>query len=353
MLAGLGFGVLGVTVVILSLLVVVVQWAHTTFSPRLTLFSNAPLVWRTFAFAIGLAAYCLTAVLATGTAATVTLAVPVVTGILVLALLALLRTLQLRAFSSLQLAPVLHSVTGRGRGVLDSLHARRCAGTDHPAGQTGPPAATVTWPHPVAVLQQVDTERLLAAAHRADAVVVLRAVPGDTLPYGGTVAQVHGARLDAAQVLAALVTGTERTFDQDPVLAFRLLADIVLRALSPAVNDPATAVQGLDCLEDLLRAPAAVSAGPLSIPDRDGTVRIVVQLPGWEDFLRTGVDDVIAAAGNAPMVLIRLRTLLLRLDTQGDSDRHGLLGRRLAWVEHQLTDRYPMLWDELDRPTPD
>ncbi|WP_425559955.1 DUF2254 family protein [Kitasatospora paranensis] len=259
----------------------------------------------------------------------------------------------------LQLAPVLHSVTERGRGLLDSLHARRSAGADRltappgPPGASGPPPTTVSWPHPVAVLQQVDTERLLAAARRADAVVVLRAVPGDTLPYGATVAQVHGARLDAAQVLAALVTGTDRTFDQDPLLAFRLLADIVLRALSPAVNDPATAVQGLDCLEDLLRAPAALSAGPLGIPDRDGTVRIVVQLPAWEDFLRTGVDDVIAAAGNAPMVLIRLRTMLLGLHGQGEPDRHGLVGRRLAWVERRLTDRYPVLWDELDRPAAD
>jgi Predicted membrane protein (DUF2254) len=51
-------------------------------------------------------------------------------------------------------------------------------------------------------------------------------------------------------------TGPERTFGQDPLFAFRLLADIGLRALSPAVNDPATAVQVLDTIQSLL-APLA------------------------------------------------------------------------------------------------
>jgi hypothetical protein len=53
-------------------------------------------------------------------------------------------------------------------------------------------------------------------------------------------------------VLRGLVTGQERTFHQDPLFAFRLLADIGLRALSPAVNDPATAVQVLDTMQSIL-----------------------------------------------------------------------------------------------------
>jgi hypothetical protein len=56
-----------------------------------------------------------------------------------------------------------------------------------------------------------------------------------------------------AAVLAALVTGQERSFHQDPLFAFRLLADIGLRALSPAINDPATAVRVLSTVESLLQ----------------------------------------------------------------------------------------------------
>jgi uncharacterized membrane protein len=56
-----------------------------------------------------------------------------------------------------------------------------------------------------------------------------------------------------AAVLGGLVTGQERTFHQDLLFAFRLLVDIGMRALSSAVNDPATAVQALDTIEGLLR----------------------------------------------------------------------------------------------------
>ncbi len=53
MLVALGLGLLGVVAVIFSLLFLVVQWAATTFTPRLLLFRDDPIVWRTFAFAIG------------------------------------------------------------------------------------------------------------------------------------------------------------------------------------------------------------------------------------------------------------------------------------------------------------
>lgn len=346
MLVSLGFGVLGAIAVIFSLLILVVQWAHTTFSPRLTLFREAPIVWRSFGFAVGLALFCGTAALAIGSRTHVSVAVPVLTGLLLLTLLGLLRRLQLSAFTSVQLAPVLQSVNDRGRGILESLYAK--SGDPVTSDPLPPLSSTVTWPQPLAVLQEVDAEQLLTTARAANAVIVLRAVPGTALPHGAPVADVHGAQLPAAAVLDGLVTGSERTFEQDPLLAFRLLSDIALRALSKAINDPATAVQALDHLEDLLTGPVAAHSGrPLHLTDLDGAVRVVVELPDWEDFLRTGLDDVIAAAGNAPMVLTRLRTLLQRLLSQSPPHRRELLTLRLAWVEEGLASGFPALWREV------
>ncbi|MET7482909.1 DUF2254 family protein [Streptomyces sp. NPDC005538] len=340
MLLAVALGVLGTTTVIFSLLFLVVQSAATTFTPRLTLFRDAPIVWRTFACAIGLAVFCGTAALAVGGRSEVSAAVPVLTGLLLLTLLALLRNLQLRAFAAIQLAPVLNSVTERGRTVLDTLYRGPAGPTAAPLSA---PRSTVTWPKAPAVLQQVDVDRLLAAARAADTLVALRATPGATLQHGTPVADVHGGELPASAVLGGLVTGDERTFDQDPMLAFRLLADIALRALSPAVNDPATTVQALDGIEDLLGRPAAARAGPRQVADRTGVVRVVIPLPGWEDFLRTGLDDVIAAAVTAPMVLLRLRALLARLRDGDHAPSDPLLTRRLSWVEEELADRFPRL----------
>ena len=103
-------------------------------------------------------------------------------------------------------------------------------------------------------------------------------------------------------VLRGLVTGPERTFDQDPLLAFRLLADIGMRALSSAINDPATAEQVLDTMESLLRALVARDLDVADVADDAGTVRVVLALPSWDDYLGIGLDDLIESADQSPMV---------------------------------------------------
>ncbi|MFJ8667625.1 DUF2254 family protein [Streptomyces sp. NPDC093600] len=348
MLLGLGFGVLGVSGIIFSLLFLVVQWAHTTFTPRLTLFRQEPVVWRTFAFALALAVFCITAALTIGTRPSVSVSVPVLAGILLLILLTLLRSLQMHAFASIQIAPVLHEVTARGRAILEPLRPQEPESGPSPTKATVLPPLTsaVTWPASMTVLQQVDGERLLEAAQEANAVVVLHTIPGTTVHRGTRVADVHGGQLAPPAVLDALVTGVERTFEQDPLLAFQLLADIALRALSPAVNDPASAVHALDCLQDLLSAPGPgrETAGWLRITDPEGVVRVLMRLPDGEAFLRTSLDDIIAAA-NSPAVLLRLRGVLQYLRA-GHTFRDEALTRRLAWVESELAERFPVVWSE-------
>ncbi|WP_037675375.1 DUF2254 family protein, partial [Streptomyces afghaniensis] len=69
--------------------------------------------------------------------------------------------------------------------------------------------------------------------------------------------------------------GVERTYHQDLGFGLRQLSDIALRALSPAINDPTTAVQALDRIVQFL---AALSRRPLDAActgDRGGAVRLV------------------------------------------------------------------------------
>lgn len=176
--------------------------------------------------------------------------------------------------------------------------------------------------------------------------IVLQAGMGDTLQQGAPVADLHSGEVADAAVLGGLVTGQERTFGQDPLFAFRLLADIGMRALSPAVNDPATAVQVLDTIESLLQALVSRDLDVADVADSDGTVRVVLELPSWDDYLRTALDDLIESASRSPMVLLRARTLLITLLKAAPPARQPSITRRLHRAEELGAGNFPVIWHD-------
>ena len=317
----LGLGVVGVVSIVFALLFGVVQWAATTFSPRLNLFREDPLVWRTFAFAVGVFVYSVTAGLVSGSAGRTSVAVPITAVLAVLVAFGMIRALQTRAFLSLQLAYVLVALTSRGRAVIADVYPPRVTdtmGRRAPAPAQRPMRRTITWASSPGVVQQLELRDLLDTAARADAVVVFRVGVGDTVHQGAPLADLYGGDVPDREITSAVVRGTERSFDQDPMLALRLLADIGLRALSPAVNDPATAVDAIDATEGVLRSLATRELDVADVADDAGHTRVRLLLPTWEDYLRIAVEDLLPAAAPFKMVLQRLRRLLAGLlDTPG------------------------------------
>ncbi|MCX5390550.1 DUF2254 family protein [Streptomyces sp. NBC_00094] len=341
----IGFGVISLITIIYSLLFLVVQWAATTFTPRLGLFRDDPIVWRTFAFAVGVFVFCATAGLTIGNREQVSVAVPVFAVLLTLCSLAFMRALQARAFSSIQLGPVLEAISAHAHHVFDVLYAKPYDGPAHPDDLPSGTGRAVLWPHAGAVLQQIDVPSLVEAAAAHGSVVVLLQRPGGQLVRNRPVAHVHGGDLPDDIALSTLLPGVERTFDQDPELAFRLLADIALRALSAAVNDPATAVQALDHLEDALLRLATQDLDVGQVSGTGGVVRVVVPVPGWEQYARGALDDVVVAAQGSPMALLRVHRLIRRVLEACPVDRRPILESRLAWVEESVSERYPRVWE--------
>src|SRR3984885_344573 len=341
-LTTIGFGTLGLVSVIFSLLFLVVQWAFGSLSPRLNLFRDDPVVWRTFGVAVGVFVFSVTAALVIANDQQVSVIVPAAEVAAVLLAVALMRVLQVRAFTSIQLAPTLAAIAAEGRGILDDLYRRPCT--------PGPPAATVlpplhravAWPHGQATLQQVHLPRLLQAA--GSAVIVLQAGIGDTLQQGAPVADLHGGEVTDEAVLDGLLTGQERTFHQDPMFAFRLLADIGLRALSPAVNDPATAAQVLDTIESLLGPLVSRDLDLGEVRDSSGAVRVVLSFPTWDDYLRTALDDLIESSARSPMVLLRVRALLTSLLSAAPPQRRSSIAWRLEHAEGLAAGNFPLIW---------
>jgi uncharacterized membrane protein len=152
------------------------------------------------------------------------------------------------------------------------------------------------------------------------------------------VAVVHGPagrELDAT-VLRAIRTGVERTFEQDPGLAFRVLVDIALRALSPAVNDPTTAVQVIDCEETLLRMLLDRDLDAGDIADAEGTTRVLLDLPDWKTYVALACDELIPASAGQVSVHRRLERLLRDLAAIAPEGRRAPLEERLDGLTRGL-----------------
>ncbi|HTX70655.1 MAG TPA: DUF2254 family protein [Thermoleophilia bacterium] len=344
MLLAVGAGLLTFIGVVFSLLFLVVQFGTTTFTPRLNLFHSSPIVWHAFGFYTGVLVFAFAAAFsATGTDR-VTGLIPIVTVALLLASIALFRSLQMRAFSSIQLASTLALVTKRGRQVLDGVYPDRPL-DDH-GEDAGLPLVSgerreVIWTREPGVLQAIDVPRILRAARHVDATVELVTPFGEMVQPRSPVAIVHGTAdpsLDAV-VMSAIRTGVDRTFEQDPALAFRVLVDIALRAVSSAINDPTTAAQCLDSIETLLRLLVTRDLDDVEVTGPQGQTRVLLPLPAWHDYVSLAFDELIEMGADHAQVRRRLNGLLRDLLALAPANRRAPLQLRLDHLERLQDDR--------------
>ncbi|MFD4865196.1 DUF2254 domain-containing protein [Streptomyces sp. NPDC058412] len=163
------------------------------------------------------------------------------------------------------------------------------------------------------VIQAFDAAGLIATAVRHDCVLVLVHQVGDFVPPGTTLVEAHGRAPapDPRRVTGLVALGTERTIEQDPAFALRVLVDIAIRALSPAVNDPTTAVQVLNHIDTFLHVVGRAGVhGRYVLADGEGRPRLVVEGRGWENYLELGVTEIREYGATSLQVCRRLRALL-------------------------------------------
>ena len=136
-------------------------------------------------------------------------------------------------------------------------------------------------------LQLVDVSGLIELARRESAHIRLLAMPGDFIFEGAAVAHVSpsdaGPRI-AGQVARAFDVGPIRTLQQDVAFGIRLIVDIGVKAVSPAINDPSTCSTCIDHLGALLRRAATREAGTVVITDGEA-VRLTLPRPTFKDLL--------------------------------------------------------------------
>ena len=131
----------------------------------------------------------------------------------------------------------------------------------------------------------------------------------------------------------ALEIGADRTFDQDPKYALRLLVDIAIKALSPAINDPTTAVQALDQIQDQLVRLGNRRLEIGAVRDSEGRIRVAVHHPTWEDFLSLAFEEIRAYGSTSLQVMRRMRALIHDLIANVPEERHAALEYQLERLE--------------------
>ncbi|MET8569754.1 DUF2254 domain-containing protein [Streptomyces sp. NPDC004783] len=344
--------------VVFSISLVAVQMASGQFTPRVVrLFVRSRITKATFA--VFLATFVLTLLVLTSydssTDPRVVTSVPLVQSVLTLVMVALsLLLFVMYVNTTLRLMRIGHVIA---RIAAESF--RVAAAMPVPADGAGVPAlgpvtAWVAHDGTAGVLRDVHVARLVRAARKHG--VVLRLIPrtGDFVVPGTPVLAVHGGQAPPRRALRyALSVGVERTFHQDLGFGLRQLSDIALRALSPAVNDPTTAVQALDRVVQLLAALCRRPLDTVAHRDRRGAVRLVQAVPGWAELVDLGFAEVRGCAAGSPQVSRRMLAGLDDLERLAPPERREPLRRHRELVRQAVERTAPSPADRAFALRPD
>ncbi len=204
------------------------------------------------------------------------------------------------------------------RRVLQERHP----GVASPSGPAPTSAAVALLAGRSGFLVQIDEDALLAAAVDADAVVLVERSAGSSLVRGTPVGVCwpRAAMLTSdtlaclgERVAGALTTGFERTAAQDVGYGLRQLADVAIKALSPGINDPTTAVHALGHISALLNDLAGRDLAPRLLYDDQRRVRVMLHRPNFSELLEVALTQPRRYGAADPFVLARLFVLLREL----------------------------------------
>jgi hypothetical protein len=153
---------------------------------------------------------------------------------------------------------------------------------------------------------------------------------------------VHGnsGPVDDRVLSEAVVFGSERTIEQDPTFAFRIVVDIALRALSPAINDPTTAVLAIDQLDRLLRRVGQRNLRTGHIFNEAGQLRVIFKTPNWEDFVHLAFSEIRSCGSGNLQIVRRLRAMIENLLQTSPEHRRPCLQQQLGLLDREIETKF-------------
>ena len=193
-----------------------------------------------------------------------------------------------------------------------------------------------------AIVLAVNAEELIAEATRTNGVIELAPQVGDFVGAAEPLFHLHGGATTISdhKLQASIIFGSERTLEQDPLFAFRILVDIAIKALSPAINDPTTAVLAIDQLHRLLRRAGRRNLRTDHILDRENKLRVILRTPDWEAFVHLAFTEIRFFGASNIQIARRVRAMIMNLGSTLPADRHPALRQELNLLDRMLEKLY-------------
>ena len=152
-----------------------------------------------------------------------------------------------------------------------------------------------------AIVLAVNQKGLVSLAQRVAGIIEFVPRVGNFVAVGEPLFRLYGdtTTIDDRTLRSQVAFGPERTIEQDSTFALRVIVDIAIKALSPAINDPTTGVLAIDQLHRLLRLVGLRHLHDDGWHDADGVLRVVISTPSWRDFVQLAMSEIrLYGAGN-------------------------------------------------------
>ena len=240
---------------------------------------------------------------------------------------------------------VLTHVGSNGLAVVESLYPLPTARPGIPAGKSidlGAPDGVVRHQGSSAIVLAVNLGPLTAKAERSNGIIEFVPQVGEFVAVDEPLFNLYGGArsIDQDMLRGSVAFGSERTMEQDPTFAFRIVVDIALKALSPAINDPTTAVLAIDQLHRMLRAVGRRHQRTDEIFDKSGQLRVIFRTPNWQDFVHLSFSEIRACGSNNLQVARRLRAMIDNLVETLPAHRHAALLQQLSLLDREIEKNF-------------
>jgi uncharacterized membrane protein len=254
---------------------------------------------------------------------------------------------------------VVASVGDEGIRVIRSVYPARSAEVLPEAGalraKLGAPVRALPHNAKAGILLAVDLNTLVMLAEQHGGVIEVVPQVGDFVAADEPLFALYGgaSTIEDAGLRETIAMGPERTLEQDPMFAFRILVDIALKALSPAINDPTTAVLAIDQIHRLLRFLGKHHLRGEVIHDDVGEPRVIFRTPNWEDFVHLACSEIRACGADNMQVARRMRALLEDVGRVLPEYRRPWIEDQLVLLDRTIESAYAYLEDRALARVPD